>query len=273
MRIMLMTDMEGVAGVKDLENWCETTSRYYPLACELLTEEINAAVDGFYAGGAEYVLVADGHGAGGILVERLDFRVEYQRGWYPSWPFGLDNTFDGVAWVGQHAKASSEYAHIAHTQSFSYIDLFINGVSIGEFGQFAMCGAELGVPAFFGSGDLAFTKEAEALAPGIVTCAVKRGVMPGTGGELTKDEYSKRNAGAVHTPPLRARQMIRESAEKAIRKLKTAPPPLIPLKAPFERVAMFRPDNPGEPRTCSRERHESSVIALLAMPFNAEPCS
>ncbi len=271
MKIMLMTDMEGAAGVKNIKDWCEPASRYYLLGCELLTEEVNAAVDGFFAGGATYVQVADGHGAGGILVEKLDPRVEYARGWYPSWPFGLDETYDGVAWVGQHAKASSEYAHLCHTQSFQYIDLFINGVSIGELGQYAMCASELKVPAFFASGDLAMTKEAETLVPGIVTCAVKRGVMPGSGGECTKDEYEKRNEGAVHTPPVRARQMIREAAERAIRTLKSNPPALIPLKAPFERVALFRPDEAGKPRTLSRERHDTSVIQALAMPFHPEP--
>ncbi|HOV73531.1 MAG TPA: M55 family metallopeptidase [Candidatus Hydrogenedentes bacterium] len=269
MKVLLMTDMEGVAGVKNSEDWCMPDSRFYSVGCRLLTLEVNAAVEGFFAGGATYVQVADGHGWGGIDIEMLDPRVEYARGWgAKAWPFGLDESFSGVAWVGQHAKASTEYAHLAHTQSFAYIDLSINGLSIGEFGQLGMCAAELGVPAFFGSGDLAFTKEAEALAPGIVTCAVKRGVMPGTGEECTVDEYRKRNAGAVHTTPVRARAMIRKAAEAALWKLKKNPPPPVACKAPFERVAVLRPEKTGEPRRTARETHPTSVIELMSMPVN-----
>ncbi len=35
MRVYIMTDLEGVAGVMDLENWCLDTSRYYELGKEL----------------------------------------------------------------------------------------------------------------------------------------------------------------------------------------------------------------------------------------------
>ena len=48
MRIFLMTDLEAVAGVIDFENWCTPQSRYNDQAKELLTEEVNAAIDGFF---------------------------------------------------------------------------------------------------------------------------------------------------------------------------------------------------------------------------------
>jgi len=271
MKILLMTDLEGVAGVSDYDNWCCPESRFYDTACRLLTEEINAAVEGFLEGGATYVQVADGHGYGGIDIERLDSRVEYARGWPQAWPFGLDDSYDGVAWVGQHAKASSEFAHLCHTQSFGYIDLTVNRVSIGEFGQLCLCAAELGVPAIFASGDLALTCEAEALVPGIVTCAVKRGLMPGTGEECTAEEYRRRNQAAVHVPPARARVLIREAAEAAVRRAASSPPPLPLLAPPFERVARFRPEEKGQPQTISRESHPTSVIELMRLPFNPQP--
>lgn len=271
MKLMLMTDLEGVAGVKNSTDWCHPDSRHYATACRLLTQEVNAAVDGFYAGGAKYVQVADGHGPGGIDIELLDPRVEYARGWPEAWPFHLDESFDGVAWVGQHAKASSEYAHLCHTQSFHYIDLSVNDVSIGEFGQLGMCASELGVPAFYASGDLAFTKEAEALAHGIVTCTVKRGVSAGTGEECVFEEYRARNAGAIHVPPRRACAMIRKTAEAAMWKLKKNPPALIPLQAPFERVAILRPEETGEPKTIAEESHLTSVIELMRMPMDLKP--
>ena len=65
-KVYIMTDMEGVAGVLDFENWCKPESRYYELGKELLTLEVNAAIEGFSRGGATEFLVADGHGYGGI---------------------------------------------------------------------------------------------------------------------------------------------------------------------------------------------------------------
>ena len=272
MKILLMTDLEGVAGVGNFDDWCNTDSRFYATACRLLTQEVNAAIDGFFSGGVRYVQVVDGHGAGAIDIELLDARAEYARGWAPgAWPFGLEHSFNGVAWVGQHAKASTPFAHLAHTQSCEYLDLSINGVSIGEFGQLAFCAAELGIPAFFASGDQAFTEEAEALAPGIVTCPVKRGVVPGTGDECTVQEYRQRNIGAVHTAPARARAMIRQAAEAAARQLKRTPPLLIPLQAPYERITVLRPETTGSPRREARETHPSSVIELMKMPMVFKP--
>ena len=123
-----------------------------------LTMEINAAVEGFYAAGATEIYVADGHGAGGINQSMLDRRTMYVRGFPGPWPFNLKKNFDAVAWVGQHAKAGTEYAHIAHTGWFNVLDYRINGISVGEFGQFAMHAAYVGVRSIFGAGDEAFPR-------------------------------------------------------------------------------------------------------------------
>jgi D-amino peptidase len=265
-----MTDLEGVAGVMDFENWCTPESRYYEQAKALLTREVNAAVDGFFAAGATQVVVADGHGHGGINPALLDARAELMRGWPEGYPCGLDEGFDFLAWVGQHAKAGTEYAHLAHTQGFEYLDLLINGVSVGEFGQFVMCASELGIRTIFGSGDLAFTKEAEALIPGIETVAVKRGRTPGTGDECNAEEYANRNTAATHLAPSRARELIRDGAKRALERAQKEDFGLIPLTPPFERVAIFRP-TADAPKRISRESHPTSVIELMNLPFNPQP--
>lgn len=267
MRIYIMTDLEGVAGVLNFEDWCKPESRYHEMAREFLTREVNAAIEGFFAGGATHVLVADGHGHGAINPKLLDPRAELSRGWGPEpWPFGLDKTFNGLAWVGQHAKSGTPCAHLAHTGSFGVLDLSVNGVSIGEYGQLAMCASALGVPAIFAAGDEALTKEALALTPGIEVAAVKRGTIAGTGDECPADEYARRNLGAIHSSPERARQMIRNGAERAARRLQKEKFPLIKLEAPFARVTLFRPTKDTPQRARAREVHRSSVIALLNLP-------
>ncbi|RKY66049.1 MAG: hypothetical protein DRQ08_04055 [Candidatus Latescibacterota bacterium] len=271
MRIYLMTDLEGVAGVIDFENWCRPESRYYELAKEFLTEEVNAAVEGFFAGGATHVTVVDGHGPGAISPKLLDPRVELLRGWPRGWPLELDGSYDAVAWVGQHAKAGSEFAHLAHTQSFRYLDLSVNGVSIGEFGQLAFCAGELGVRCIFGAGDEAFTKEARELVPGIETVSVKRGLTPGRGDECTAEEYMRRNYAAVHLSPKEACRRIREGAERAVRRAISEDFGLVRMDPPYERVTKFRPYE-GQPwPTLSVESHPESFAALMNMPYDPKP--
>lgn len=268
MKIYLMTDLEGVAGVLDFDNWCSPESRYYELAKEFLTLEVNSASQGFFAAGAKEIVVADGHGPGGINVKLLDSRVELMRGWPPGpYPSGLDKSFDILAFVGQHAKAGSTYAHIPHTQYSGYIDLSINGISIGEFGQLAMCASELGVPTIFASGDLALTKEAKKLIPGIEATAVKRGLNPDNGKICTQHTYIRYNNAAIHFHPLKAGQLIREGAEKALKRAKKESFGIISLKPPFERITILRPNNNNSERT-DRAKHLTSVIGLLNMPLS-----
>ena len=269
-KIYLMTDLEGVAGVLDSENWCLISGKYYELAKELLTLEVNAAVSGFFEGGATEILVSDGHGCGGIAVNLLDPRVDYLRGWPEGWPLNLDSTFETVAWIGQHAKAGTEYAHLAHTQSMEYIDLSVNGTSIGEFGQLGMCASELGVRSIFGSGDEAFTKEAKALVPGIETVSVKRGLTPGKGDELPADAYRCRNTAAIHIPPERARALIREGAKRAVERARAEDFGLIRMSPPYERTVVLRP-NAVSPKRVARDSHESSFIALMNLALKPAP--
>lgn len=272
MKLYIMTDLEGVAGVLSFQEWTGPGKPYYKLARKFLTLEINAAIDGFFEGGATKILVADGHGPGAINIELLDPRVDYLRGWGKGpWPLMLDETFDALAFVGQHAKSGTPYAHLAHTQSTAYLDLSINETSIGEFGQLSMCASELGVRTIFGSGDKAFTEEAQALVPGIETVAVKRGVNPGTADDLTKEKYQLFTASALHTHPVRARRMIREGALRAILRAQKEDYGIIDLKPPFERVAKFRASEENPQKRISRETHPTSVIAVMNLPFDQQP--
>jgi len=272
-RIYIMTDMEGVAGVQNAEQWIGPEGRYYDVGRKLLTLEVNAAIEGFFAGGATEVVVSDGHGSGAMNIELLDPRAQLERGWAAGWPGPslVSGDFDAVAWVGQHAKAGTPYAHLAHTQGWNYLDLSINGVSIGEFGQLALCASELGVRSIFAAGDKALTEEAQALIPGIETVWVKRGTTPGRGDELAAEAYSRRNTAAIHLQPEKARALIRAGAERAIRRAQTEEFGLIDLKPPFDRLARFRPERAGQSVLVAGERHPSSVIALMNVPFKPVP--
>ena len=175
----------------------------------------------------------------------------------------MEKGMDFAAWIGQHAMSRTEYAHLAHTGSLSAYEITINGTPVGEFGQCALCAGQLGIRSIFGSGDLAFTKEAQALVPGIETVAVKRGTRAGRGDECSAEAYEKRNLAAIHFQPERAREMIREGAERAVRRALADPSfGLVRFQPPYERVIITRA-KAGKPGATRRSTHPDDIIALL----------
>lgn len=244
MKLYICTDMEGISGVRSYEAWAHPEGKYYEDGKRLTTLEVNAAIDGFFEGGITDITVLDGHGDGGINLELLDSRVQLICPQKLPWPFCLDASYEAIAWVGQHAKAGTERAHIAHTGWFDIIDFRINELSVGEFGYFALLAAEIGVYPLFGSGDTAFCDEARALVPEIFTVSVKTGLHSGDGRECDEQAYAISSNSAIHLAPRRARALIREGARYAarefIRQPKKYAPPIHP---PYFCVVEYRQGN------------------------------
>ncbi len=268
MRIYIMTDLEGVAGVLDSANWCLADGHCIQTAKEFLTREVNAAIEGFREAGATEFLVADGHGSGAILPALLHPAAELSRYWPKGqpYPFALDDgRFDAAAWIGQHPKAGAVRGHLCHTGSMEVRDLTINGVSVGEFGEMVLCAGELGVPAIFASGCQAFAEEARAFVPGIEAVAVKRGLQTDPGHALPAAAYRLHNMAAIHLQPETARARIREGARRAVERARQHPFGLVTLPPPYELRAVLRATE-TLPARVSRARHATSVIGLLNAP-------
>jgi D-amino peptidase len=275
MKIMIITDMEGASGILNHDDWVQPDGRFYLKGIRLLTNEVNAAIRGLARGGAKEFMVIDGHGAGGIDPEILDERATLNRGRYETvWPWGLDKSFSALAFVGQHAKAGTPYSHITHTQWFNFIDISINGVSIGEYGQLALCAMELGIPTILACGEQALAEEARTLTPGVVAVPVKRGLLPDGLEDLDADSYRKAKLSAEHIPPARAVKLIEQGAEKAARKLANDPGAFHypEIKPPFTRICRFR-KNGNIPPYETRDEHPDSIIALMNMPIAHGPKS
>lgn len=273
MKILIMTDMEGVAGVLNHDDWVLPGGEFYHKGMRLLTEEVNAAIDGFAAAGAAEIVVVDGHGAGGIDPEILDKRALLSRGRGEKvWPWGLDRSFAGLAFVGQHAKAGTPFSHITHTQWFDHIDLQVNGISIGEYGQLALCAMELKVPTILACGEEALCREAESLTPGVVTVSGKRGLLPDGLDGLDTESYREAKLSAVHKSPRLVRALIRSGAQKALQKLRQHPeafryPELAPV---YTRKIRFR-KNGSTPPYETVDKHPTSIIDLMNMPIAPGP--
>ena len=202
MRIYLLTDMEGVSGICDERQVNEGTSAY-AVGQRLLMADVNAAIDGAFAGGASEVVVNDGHGGGfNFILEEMDPRASYEcphrsEGIMPSLPGAA-----GMIMVGQHSRAGTLGGFLDHTQSsLSWFRYFINDVEAGEIAQAAAYAGHYGVPLIMLAGDEAACREAAELCPGLHVAAVKRGL-------------GRQRAHCLH--PQRARALIREQAAQAV---------------------------------------------------------
>ncbi len=264
MKLYVQTDMEGVAGIVNVDDYLDSSGRYHEKGKRLVTEEVNAAVRGFIEGGLDDVVVADGHGSGAIDIELLDPRVRLMRGWPTGWPLLIDESYDALAFVGQHAKAGTEFAHIPHTQWFGYIDLSINGISIGEYGQMVLCANELDIPIIFASGDAAFCREVKELTPWAESVAGKEGTTPGKGDELERHAYGRSHETAIHRHPEVVREELAKVALKAARRFASDPGSFgrVDIQPPYKAVARFRQVGEKEPHTVERE-HPSSIAEVL----------
>ena len=205
MKVYLMTDLEGVAGVYTWENRADESLENHERRCRQrrwLAREVNAAADGFFVAGAHEVLVNDGHGAGYTIdLDEIDPRIEIIHG--RDRPFWLPHVeqCDVTGIVGAHAKAGTPDGCLCHTMSGSVRGYWINAVSLGEMGLQALIAGHYGIPFVFCSGDHWACVEIATLCPGCVTVPVKRGL-----GLF---------AARTH-PPEKARELIRTGAERAL---------------------------------------------------------
>jgi len=204
-KVYIVTDLEGVAGVYAWENRSDTSLENHERRCRQrrwMAWEVNAAADGFFAAGASAVIVNDGHGAGYTIdLDEVDPRVEVFHGGSRPFLFAHIEECDVTGVVGGHAKADTPEACLCHTGSDAVRGHWVNGVSIGEMGAQALVAGHYGIPFVFCSGDHWACKEMEELCPGCVTVAVKRGLS----------KFSTRTC-----PPAKAQELIREGAKRAL---------------------------------------------------------
>ncbi len=156
-RVLLLHDMEGLAGQDDWHSF-DFGDPQYPSGQEMLAADVNAVIDGLFAGGATEVHVVDGHGSGNpdpdVRADLLDPRASQMLREAPfDTYFDVPETssYDAVAVVGMHAKTGSG-GFASHTFTLG-MDIIINGASITETELVALSWGRFGVPVIFGSGD------------------------------------------------------------------------------------------------------------------------
>jgi D-amino peptidase len=268
LKVYVVTDLEGVAGVYQWENRDDTSLENHERRVRQrrwLAEEVNAAARGFFAGGATEVLVNDGHGAGYTIdIGLIDPRVQVFHGTQrPNYCTGLDETCDAIASVGTHAKAGTGGANLRHTMGQAIRGYWLNGVSVGETGWQAFYAGHFGVPFIFCAGDAWACREMQELVPGCVVAPVKTGTS---------------TLSALTWAPVRAREIIEEAAERAMSEIGEIDPlevgsPVVFREERYE--PSFDPENP--PRhsrvidSHTREVEAEDMKQLFDMIYGYDP--
>ena len=204
--VFLITDAEGVGGVCRQEQ----TEPKDPEMRQLLTGEINAAVEGFLAGGADEVVVWDGHdGSQTLSTLTIHPKARLLMGALGPTMF-MERRFSAVAYVGQHSKANVRGGIMAHSYSSLGIqNMLLNGKPVGEIDVIAAMAGHFGTPAIMLSGDQAAADELHAIVPQAELAVVKEGV----------GRYTCLSMSAVS-----ARDTIREAARRSVSKIGTIKP-------------------------------------------------
>ena len=196
--IFLITDAEGVGGVcrQDQTEPKDSEMR------QLLTGEINAAVEGFFAGGADEVVVWDGHdGSQTLSTLTIHPKAKLLQGGVGA-SMLMERRWSAVAYVGQHSKANVKGGVMAHSYSSQGIQMMkLNGKPVGEIDMIAALAGHFGSPAIFLSGDKAAADELREIVPQAEVAVVKEGLARYTCISLSAPS---------------ARELIREGARKSV---------------------------------------------------------
>lgn len=251
MKIYVVCDLEGVAGVIDHKQQCSWDAEkgwyapYLAQARRLATLELNALVEGALEGGATEVVAWDGHGnfPGGLDIEVLHPDCKLVMGAGDGGPAGLDETFAGLFQLGLHAMAGTPRAVLAHSFFGGLNSYWVNGKQVGEIWMNCYTAGMYHVPFVFLSGDRAAAQEAQDLVPEVETAIVKEGLSDYTGGLSVLP--------GISLAPQKAHTLIRTAAKRAMTKISSIKPyqlePPFHLKAQFseERLAEAWASRPG----------------------------
>ncbi|HUF03873.1 MAG TPA: M55 family metallopeptidase [Aridibacter sp.] len=232
MKIYISADMEGVVGAVSADQLGPGGFEYQKFR-EFMTAEVNAAIEAAIAAGATEIVVSDSHGnAQNLLIDRLPDNILLVRG-FPR-PLmmmeGIDETFDGVIFLGYHSSTTNPQGVRAHTMSSARLaDIRLNDISMTEGGFNAAIAGHFGVPVIMVSGDDAAVEEVRALLGDVE-------------GAVVKWNYGFHSAKTMM--PEAAYSLIREKVKKAIGRIGEFKPYKVP--APVRLDVRFKSYRPSE---------------------------
>ncbi|HOB85055.1 MAG TPA: M55 family metallopeptidase [Bacteroidales bacterium] len=252
-KIYINTDLEGISGVFKFSQTREKDTPLNIQACEYFMGDLAAVIKGLRDGGADEIVVLDGHGTQAVLPHLMVPGATYITG-TPRYGAGnltdLDSTFSGQVLLGFHAMMGTPDGVLCHTQSSrSENRYWYNGVESGEIAQSSAVGGYFGVPTIMVTGDVATCREARKfLGENIVTVPTKRGIS--------------REAAELY-PFEETRKALYEGAKKAVSIIKSCKP--YTLKTPVhikEQRLNLDPSLP-KPVVVTREGYAENALQIF----------
>lgn len=218
MRVYISADIEGVAGVVASQQGQPGNSEYEK-ARILMTEEVNAVIEGLVEAGATEILVNDSHGPmTNILPSLLHPTADLILGKPKpmNMACGLTNDFDLFFLTGHHSMAGKGGVLAHTTNGFAFREIRINGIAYGEPGIYGAYAGELGIPVGLISGDDCTKAENSSFFPTAEFVVVKQ-------------SFGQRAARQVSIK--RAHEMLKAAAINAVETAATKKP--FTIKGPY----------------------------------------
>ena len=216
MKIYISTDFEGVAGIVDWDQ-IMVGSHDYEMGRRLLLGELNAAIDGALAVGADSFVVNDSHSSmRNLPPDLIHGNATLISGKHkPLYMMeGLDDSFDAIFFLGYHGSIGASAAVLSHSYNPRAIwEARINGEIVGESALNALVAAHYKTPIALVTGDQVTAEEAQRLNPAPHIVAVKRSI-------------SRFAAESLH--PTVACERIFEGARLALTERKPSSAPIFP---------------------------------------------
>jgi D-amino peptidase len=241
MKVYISVDMEGVSSIVSFDE-VSADKLSYEQARALMTEEVNAAIDGALEAGAKEILVSDSHSVmRNLIPEKLRSEAKLIRGWPRplSQMQGIDESFDAVFFIGYHPMGGTHRGLLDHTLDSRIVsEVRINGTPVGEVGINAMIAGHFNVPVVLVTGGRAVVEEAKMLLGEVE-------------GIIVKDDVGRHAAICLH--PFEARKRIREAATNALR-----------------RLARFKPFTPKRPVELEVDFMSSGMAEMAELLPNSE---
>lgn len=214
MKIYVVADMEGIAGVVSHQEIAGGDSRDQLWAREQFTREVRAVCAGCLEAGAEEIVINDFHGDGrNLFLDQLPPEAQVIRGAFrPTSGFDLlDDTFTGLVLLGAHARTASREGVLAHTYC-SLVSFSIFGQPMGEYDLLALLAGERKVPTLLISGDAKTIEQARTNLPATHTVISKFGIN---------------REAALCIQPDRVCRQLREETRRAVSNAKEIEPATI----------------------------------------------
>jgi D-amino peptidase len=225
MRVLISADAEGVTGITNTTELLFGRA-HYEFMRTMMTDDVNAAIEGAFAGGTTQVVVNDAHWTmTNVQIERLDPRATLIKGFHKPLCMvaGVEDA-DAVFFLGYHARTGdSDGVGNETILGREIVEIRMNGKAVGESEiNAAVCG-EFGVPVIFASGDDLYEQELRKTLPNL---------------EFALTKYALDRWTARCLPPERSHANITAAAQRAIKRFDEEGTNWCPVYRPSPPVAL-----------------------------------